>query len=201
MPCVIDSSLRTANGRIACLTSLLLQGLQKTFAWQMTFQDADIRVYRAVVFEGRCRNFSGTDLFICSGTEDFTVGDTTGIRVYRRLPISCDTCKGALRLRFVEWTQSSPVAAASFFACDPALSAPADLFLPDEAALIAWARAHPGFAWVGDPLLARIPELGRAPHVELPHEAVSSTLFTDRAAALAGPGVLARLTERLLGSV
>lgn len=87
----------------------------------------------------------------------------------------------------------APVTCATFFAADPSLARPGDLRLPDEAALLAWARNHPGFAWVGDPLLARLPGFAEAPHAELPHEAVSSTLYADRAAALAGEGALALL--------
>ena len=83
-----------------------------------------------------------------------------------------------------------PVISASLFAMDDALMEPGDLRLPDEGALQDFARAHPGFAWVGDPLLARIPELGAAPHLSVPHEALSSTLYERDRAALSGEGLL-----------
>ena len=100
-----------------------------------------------------------------------------------------------------------PVCCASLFAAEPVLAAVAagDLPVPaSERTLLDWARAHPGFAWLGDPLLERVPGFAEAPHALLPHEAVSSTLFaqlrSELSAAGDGPGgmlevVLTRLIE------
>lgn len=85
-----------------------------------------------------------------------------------------------------------PIVVASLFAMDDALMERGDVRLAEtgEAALQDFARDHPNLAWVGDPLLARIPELGARPHLALPHEALSSTLFERERAELAGEGLL-----------
>lgn len=72
---------------------------------------------------------------------------------------------------------SAPAVVASFFTMDQELMEPGDVRIAQEGDLVAFAKAHPHFAWVGDPLLARIPGFAAAPHLDVPHEAVSSTLF------------------------
>ena len=86
-----------------------------------------------------------------------------------------------------------PVVVASLFAMDDALMEPGDVRLADEAALQDFARTHPGFAWIGDPLLARIPELGATAHFAVPHEALSSTLYERERAVFSGEGLLPAL--------
>lgn len=73
------------------------------------------------------------------------------------------------------------------------LMGPGDVRLADEAALQDFARARPGLAWIGDPLLARIPELGAAPYLAVPHEALSSTLYERERAVFSGEGLLPAL--------
>lgn len=81
---------------------------------------------------------------------------------------------------------SAPVVVATRFSADPTLAEPGDLFEVGERELIAWARKNPGFAWVGDPLFERIPAFAGHGAAILPHEATSSTLYTDLAKELAG---------------
>lgn len=75
-----------------------------------------------------------------------------------------------------------PIVVASFFGWEPAFAEPQDARLADEGALEDWMRAHPGAAVVGDPLLRRIPQIASAPFLELPHEAVSSTIYREHEA-------------------
>ena len=72
---------------------------------------------------------------------------------------------------------AAPLAVASFFAMDDELIEPDDFPIVDERTLISFAAEHPRFAWAGDPLLARLPGFAETPHLSLPHEAVSSTLY------------------------
>ena len=81
---------------------------------------------------------------------------------------------------------SAPVVVATRFSADPTLAEPGDLSEVGERELIAWARKNPGFAWVGDPLFERIPTFAGHGAAILPHEATSSTLYTDLAKELAG---------------
>ena len=81
---------------------------------------------------------------------------------------------------------SAPVVVATRFSADPTLAEPGDLFEVGERELIAWARKNPGFAWGGDPLFERIPAFAGHGAAILPHEATSSTLYTDLAKELAG---------------
>ncbi len=91
------------------------------------------------------------------------------------------------------------VTVATIFSADAALAEGGDLAGADEEGLVAWAAAHPGFAWVGDPLLARIPGFAGRALAELPHEALSSTLYADYAATLAGEGALALVRSAIIG--
>ncbi len=101
--------------------------------------------------------------------------------------------RGHARQMLMASQDERPIVVASLFAMDDALMEPGDLRLPDEAALQDVARENPGLAWIGDPLLARIPELGEAPHLAVPHEALSSTLYERDRAALSGGGMLRAL--------
>lgn len=72
---------------------------------------------------------------------------------------------------------SAPIAVASLFAMDSAPMQPGDFRITCENDLIAHAAAHPETVIAGDPLLRRLPAAGKLLRWELPHEAVSSTLF------------------------
>lgn len=92
-----------------------------------------------------------------------------------------------------------PAVVGSFFAMEQQLMEPGDQYFAEEAALVRYAREHPAMAWIGDPLLARIPELAACPHLEIPHEAISSTLYEKARAKLAGENTLKALKEFLGG--
>ncbi|MBS5478308.1 MAG: hypothetical protein KHY83_06555, partial [Coriobacteriia bacterium] len=98
--------------------------------------------------------------------------------------------RGHARQMLVASQDERPIVVASLFAMDDALMESGDLRLPDEAALQDLARENPGLVWIGDPLLARIPELGEAPHLAVPHEALSSTLYERDRVALSGESML-----------
>lgn len=81
----------------------------------------------------------------------------------------------------------------SFFACDAALSRAGDLVVVEDVWLDDWLRAHPGILVVGDPLLGRIPSVGKL--IEVVHPAVSGQLFLDSS------GESGRQDEFFLGAV
>ena len=93
---------------------------------------------------------------------------------------------------------SAPVVVATRFSADPTLAEPGDLFEVGERELIAWVRKNPGFAWVGDPLFERIPAFAGRSAAMLPHEATSSTLYTDLAKELAGDAALSHVQRGIM---
>ncbi len=88
-----------------------------------------------------------------------------------------------------------PIVVASFFGWEPAFAEPQDARFADERALEDWMRAHPGAAVVGDPLLRRIPQVASAPFLELPHEAVSSTLYREHEACAHAAAIVQILVD------
>lgn len=74
----------------------------------------------------------------------------------------------------------APIKVASFFSMDADLSETGDFHLETEDDLIAFAAENPDAVIAGDPLLRRLPKAGSALRWELPHEAVSCTLYSDR---------------------
>ncbi len=66
---------------------------------------------------------------------------------------------------------------ASFFSIDSDLAEPGDFHIETESDLITFAAENPNVAIAGDPLLRRLPNVGSALVWELPHEAVSCTLY------------------------
>lgn len=95
--------------------------------------------------------------------------------------VAANALRGALRARFARVGAVPPVHVASFFAMEPAWMEPGDRRLETEADLARYAEEHSGLRCVGDPLLRRVPGLAAAPLLELPHEAVSSTLYAQDA--------------------
>lgn len=93
---------------------------------------------------------------------------------------------------------SAPVVVATRFSADPTLAEPGDLSEIGERELIAWARKNPGFTWVGDPLFERIPAFAGRSAAMLPHEATSSTLYTDLAKELAGDAALSHVQRGIM---
>lgn len=93
---------------------------------------------------------------------------------------------------------SAPVVVATRFSADPTLAEPGDLSEIGERELIAWARKNPGFTWVGDPLFERIPAFSSRSAAMLPHEATSSTLYTDLAKELAGDAALSHVQRGIM---
>lgn len=91
-----------------------------------------------------------------------------------------------VRAALAQASLSAPVVVATRFSADSALAEPGDLSEIGERELIAWAHKNPGFTWVGDPLFERIPAFAGHGAAILPHEATSSTLYTDLAKELAG---------------
>ena len=68
------------------------------------------------------------------------------------------------------------IAAASFFGIDGELAEAGDFAIGSEPALIKHMRSHRYDLVIGDPLLARVPEIGSGRLAALPHPAVSSRL-------------------------
>ena len=91
-----------------------------------------------------------------------------------------------VRAALAQASLSAPVVVATRFSADSALAEPGDLSEIGERELIAWAHKNPEFTWVGDPLFERIPAFAGHGAAILPHEATSSTLYTDLAKELAG---------------
>lgn len=93
---------------------------------------------------------------------------------------------------------SASVVVATRFSADPTLAEPGDLSEVGERELIAWVRKNPGFTWVGDPLFERIPAFSSRSAAMLPHEATSSTLYTDLAKELAGDAALSHVQRGIM---
>ena len=93
---------------------------------------------------------------------------------------------------------SDPVVVATRFSANPTLAEPGDLSEIGERELIAWAHKNLGFAWVGDPLFERIPAFAGHGAAILPHEATSSTLYTDLAKELAGGTALEHAQKSIM---
>lgn len=91
-----------------------------------------------------------------------------------------------------------PVVVATRFSADPTLAEPGDLSEIGESELIAWAHKSPGFTWVGDPLFERIPAFAGRSAAMLPHEATSSTLYTNLACRLAGDTALSHAQKGIM---
>ncbi len=71
----------------------------------------------------------------------------------------------------------APIHVASFFSMDSDLAEPGDFHIETEDDLIAYAAETPNAVIAGDPLIRRLPNAGSALRWELPHEAVSCTLY------------------------
>ena len=103
-----------------------------------------------------------------------------------------------VRAALAEAGLTAQVVVATRFSADPALAEPGDLSEVGDCELIAWARANPGFTWIGDPLFERIPAFARHGAAALPHEATSSTLYADLAKELAGEAALAHVQRGIM---
>lgn len=66
---------------------------------------------------------------------------------------------------------------ASLFSMDSDLKEPGDFCIATERDLITFASENPNIIIAGDPLLRRLPNVGDALRWDLPHEAVSCTLY------------------------
>ena len=103
-----------------------------------------------------------------------------------------------VRAALAQASLSAPVVVATRFSADSALAEPGDLPEIGERELIAWAHKNPGFTWVGDPLFERIPAFAGRSAAMLPHEATSSTLYTDLAKELAGDAALSHVQRGIM---
>jgi nitrogenase molybdenum-cofactor synthesis protein NifE len=83
----------------------------------------------------------------------------------------------SLRNALREVDACAPIHVASFFSMDPDLAEPGDFHIETEDDLIAYAAENPNVVIAGDPLIRRLPNAGDALRWELPHEAVSCTLY------------------------
>lgn len=91
--------------------------------------------------------------------------------------IIANSLRDALR----EAGMRAPIKVASFFSMDADLSEPGDFRIDAESDLIFFAARNPAAVIAGDPLIRRLPSAGGSLRWELPHEAVSCTLYSDRA--------------------
>ncbi len=113
--------------------------------------------------------------------------------------IAMNSLRSHIRVLLAASAQQAPaIAVATRFSAEPSLSEPGDLALIGETELIAWARAHPGFAWIGDPLFSSLPGFSDNALVALPHEATSSTLYAEQARQLAGRAALEAVESAIM---
>lgn len=110
------------------------------------------------------------------------INSSSSLLIVHDQVIGC-SIRVALRNRGV----CAPIVVASLFGMDADLMEDGDFRIAREADLIGFAKEREGLRIAGDPLLRRLPTVGDALRWELPHEAVSSTLYAD----LAGKGILA----------
>lgn len=99
--------------------------------------------------------------------------------------VAANALRSTLRARFLRSGKTPTVSVASFFSMEPSWIEPGDFQIESELDLVRYGQQHPEMRFVGDPLLRRIPGFENAVALELPHEAVSSTLFA-RDAVLPG---------------
>ncbi len=110
-----------------------------------------------------------------------------------------NSLRSHIRVLLAASAQQPPaITVATRFSAEPSLSEPGDLALIGETELITWARAHPGFVWIGDPLLSSLPGFSGNALVTLPHEATSSTLYAEQAKQLAGRAALEAVESAIM---
>ena len=142
-------------------------------------------------------NIAATSMFkpACSASADEAIHEAVGPTLAGAAPspilllgeqVAMCSLRTHVRAALAQAGFSAPVVVATRFSADPTLAEPGDLSEIGERELIAWARKNPGFTWVGDPLFERIPAFAGHGAAILPHEATSSTLYTDLAKELAG---------------
>lgn len=104
-----------------------------------------------------------------------------------------------IRKALAQAGQEAPsITVATRFCAESSLAEPGDLSRVGEAELVAWGRAHPGFAWVGDPLFACLPGFSGNALATLPHEATSSTLHAAQARTLVGDAALKAVDSAIM---
>lgn len=143
----------------------------------------------------------------CSASADEAIHETVGPTLADAAPspilllgeqVAMCSLREHVRAALAQAGLSAPVVVATRFSADPTLAEPGDLFEVGERELIAWVRKNPGFAWVGDPLFERIPAFAGRSAAMLPHEATSSTLYTDLAKELAGDAALSHVQRGIM---
>ena len=143
----------------------------------------------------------------CSASADEAIHETVGPTLADAAPspilllgeqVAMCSLREHVRAALAQAGLSAPVVVATRFSADPTLTEPGDLFEVGERELIAWVRKNPGFAWVGDPLFERIPAFAGRSAAMLPHEATSSTLYTDLAKELAGDAALSHVQRGIM---
>ena len=143
----------------------------------------------------------------CSASADEAIHETVGPTLADAAPspilllgeqVAMCSLREHVRAALAQAGLSAPVVVATRFSADPTLAEPGNLFEVGERELIAWVRKNPGFAWVGDPLFERIPAFAGRSAAMLPHEATSSTLYTDLAKELAGDAALSHVQRGIM---
>ena len=143
----------------------------------------------------------------CSASADEAIHETVGPTLADAAPspilllgeqVAMCSLREHVRAALAQAGLSAPVVVATRFSADPTLAEPGNLFEVGERELIAWVRKNPGFAWVGDPLFERIPAFAGRSAAMLPHEATSSTLYTNLACRLAGDTALSHAQKGIM---
>jgi len=109
--------------------------------------------------------------------------------------VVANSLRQALLAADAEYTQ---VVVASFFGLSERHAQPGDVFLPTEAHLIQHLKQNNYDAIVGDPLLARIPDVSQRDFIPLAHPAISSRLHRGQEPC-AGRFDLDAIALRVLG--
>jgi nitrogenase molybdenum-cofactor synthesis protein NifE len=117
------------------------------------------------------RTLPGVAAFLDETTADVAEAESPLLIVHDQ--VIANSLRNALR----EAGMRAPIHVASFFSTDSDLAEPGDFHIETENDLIAYAVENPNIAIAGDPLIRRLPNAGSALRWELPHEAISCTLY------------------------
>ena len=113
--------------------------------------------------------------------------------------VAMNSLRTHIRKALAQAGQEAPsITVATRFCAESSLAELGDLSHIGEAELVAWGRAHPGFAWVGDPLFACLPGFSGNALATLPHEATSSTLHAAQARTLVGDAALKAVDSTIM---
>ncbi len=107
--------------------------------------------------------------------------------------ILMNSLRANLKKRFSSKGVRPLIHVASFFTMEATYQEPGDFFIEHEQSLISYISNRPNTYSIADPLIRRIPGFENSLLIELPHEALSSTLFETSALNYRGEAMEAAL--------